>query len=159
MKIINFKINLPKILLFISIIIAIIFLILAILRFFNLATNEEITMTNENYTDILKDCHENIDNYIGKKIYLTGYIFRLEDFKENEAVIARDMLINNSEAQVVGFLCQHKDISKFENNSWVEISGEITRGVYHGEIPIIKIQRINKITTPEEIFVYPPTNN
>ncbi len=156
MKIINLKVSVPKILLFLIIIIAIIFVFSALVRFLNFATNEEIVMTNENYTTILKDCHQNIDNYVGKKIHATGYVFRANDFKSNEFVLARDMLINNTEAQIVGFLCQYPNANEFEDNVWIEIAGKITKGDYHGEMPIVQIESMKKITTPEDIFVHKP---
>ena len=156
MKIVNFKINKFKIILVIIIIIAILFLLLALSRFLNLTKNKELIMTDENYTEILKSCHENINDYIGKDICTVGYIFRASDLKENEFVIARDMLINKSEAQIVGFLACYENANLFEDNMWVEVKGKIIKGDYHGDIPIIQIKNIKRITTPDNIFVYPP---
>ncbi|MBQ9267470.1 MAG: hypothetical protein IJ217_04245 [Clostridia bacterium] len=156
MKIINFKVSIPKIILTLLIAIFVILIMYALSRFLDFTTNEEIVMTNENYTEILKDCHQNIDQYLGKKIYTIGYVFRNEDFKENEIVIARDMLINQTEAQIVGFLASFEGANEFEDNVWVEVRGRIAKGDYKGEIPVIEIKTIKKITTPEDIFVYPP---
>lgn len=156
MKIINLKINIPKILITICIALAIIFVLLAVMRFLDFATDRKIIMTNENYTTILKDCHKNIDDYLNKEICMIGYIFRAADFKENEIVIARDMLINETEAQIVGFLCKYPYACEYENNMWVEVTGKIIRGEYHGEIPIVEIKTIKNITTPEDIFVKKP---
>ena len=57
---------------------------------------------------------------------------------------------------VVGFLCSYENANKFKNNSWVTITGEITKGYYHGDIPIIKIEKIEEIQKPEDALVYPP---
>ena len=67
----------------------------------------------------------------------------------------------NSDFQtvVVGFLCQSKEIKNFKDNSWIEIEGEITKGDYHGEIPIIKIKNIKECVKPNDEFVYPPDEN
>lgn len=113
-------------------------------------------MTNENYTYILNDCHNNIEKYVNKKISFTGYIFRANDFTETQFVTARDMLINNSEFRIVGFLCNYKNAKKFEDNMWVSVDGIVTKGDYNGEIPIIEVKNIKKITTPNDVFVYPP---
>lgn len=157
MKIINFKLNIPKLIAIISCILAVGFIIWAVIRFLNFSSKNEITMSSENYTNILKECHENIEQYIGCTITSSGYIFRAEDFKENEFVLARDMLINSNEAQIVGFMCNYKHAKDLEENSWVEIKGKIIKGIYHGELPVIDVKQIQKITTPENIFVYPPT--
>lgn len=115
-------------------------------------------LTAENYTNILKAVHDNIDNYVGKKICFTGYIYRVLDFKETEFVLARDMIISsNMQTLIVGFLCDFKNAKNFADNSWVEITGEIAEGSYHTNIPIIKIKEIQQIEKPkDDIYVYPP---
>lgn len=157
MKIFNIHLNLPKLLSIIIIIITSIFIVLAIASFAKqILTKNYIEITNTNYTNILVDSYDNIDKYIGKNIAVVGYVFRLPDFGSNEFVIARDMLVDDNHSQVVGFLCNYNQISQFETNSWVKITGTIEKGHYFGEIPIIQVKSIKKVTTPNEIFVAPP---
>ena len=157
MKIFNIHLNLPKLLSIIIIIITSIFIVLAIASFAKqILTKNYIEITNTNYTNILVDSYDNIDKYIGKNIAVVGYVFRLPDFGSNEFVIARDMLVDDNHSQVVGFLCNYNQISQFETNSWVKITGTIEKGHYFGEIPIIRVKSIKKVTTPNEIFVAPP---
>lgn len=113
-------------------------------------------MTNENYTSILYDCNNNIENYLGLEVTLTGYIFRMDDFSDTQFVIARDMLINSTQAQIVGFLCTYENAKEFDDNLWVKATGVITKGNFNGQIPIVSIKTLKKITTPNDIFVYPP---
>lgn len=115
-------------------------------------------LTAENYTNILKSVHDDIDSYVGKKICFTGYVYRVLDFKETEFVLARDMIISSDmQTLVVGFLCDSKNANDFENDSWVEITGEITQGSYHGDMPIIKVKDIKQIEKPKDnVYVYPP---
>lgn len=156
-KIINLKVNLSKILIFISILIATLFIFATIFKLMHLNQNDDtIIMTNENFTYILNDCHNNIEKYSGKKISFSGYIFRASDFSKTQFVTARDMLISNSEFRIVGFLCNYKNAKKFENDVWVTVEGVVTKGDYNGEMPIIKVTNIKKITTPNDVFVYPP---
>lgn len=110
-----------------------------------------------NYTNVLKTVHENLDNYVGKKINFTGYIYRVSDLQDNQFVLARNMIINsNSQSVVVGFLCQCDTAKDFEDDTWVEITGEIIKGSYHGDMPIVNISEIKKVDTPKEEYVYPP---
>ena len=120
-----------------------------------------IYLTVENYTDVLKAVHEDIDSYIGKKICFSGYVYRCIDFKETEFVLARDMIISSDmQTLIVGFLCDYKKTSNFGNDSWVELTGEITKGSYHGDMPIINVKEIKQIEKPQEnIYVYPPDNS
>ena len=114
----------------------------------------------KNYTNILKVIHENMDSYIGKKISFTGYVYRVFDLQENQFILARDMLINsNSQTVVVGFLCEYDNAKEFENDSWVEITGEIVKGDYHGNMPILKITDMHITQKPSEEYVYPPDDS
>jgi putative membrane protein len=123
--------------------------------------NDISYIETKNYTNVLKSVHENLDNYIGKKICFSGYVYKLNDFKSNEFVLARDMIISSDmQTLIVGFLCDSQEASNFENNCWVKITGEITKGDYHGDIPIIKVSKIDKIEKPtEDIYVYPPDDS
>lgn len=172
MFIYNLKFNSKKVvkLLFIiiGIAVAIYFIVSAIKIYSNSFTVKDefsepgtISLTAQNYTNILKSVHDDIDSYIGKKINFTGYIYRLSDFKEDEFVLARDMIVSsNMQTLIVGFLCNCKDSKDLQNGIWVEVAGEITKGNYHGELPVIKINKIKQIEKPkEDIYVYPPDDN
>ena len=114
-------------------------------------------ISSSNYTNVLKAIHENIDSYIGIKINFTGYVYRVLDLNENQFVLARDMIVSsNFQSVVVGFLCEADNASTFENDAWVNITGEITKGSYHGDMPIVKVTEIKKVDKPNDEFVYPP---
>lgn len=115
-------------------------------------------LTAENYTNILKAVHDDVGSYIGRNICFTGYVYRTIDFKESEFVLARDMIISSDmQTLIVGFLCNSKNAKDFVDDSWVEITGEITKGSYHGPMPIIEIKEIKQIEKPkDDIYVYPP---
>lgn len=135
-----------------------------------LAQNEIITTNDEirhsditeimpnDYTNILKAVHEDLDCYIGKEIKFSGYVYRVLDFADNQFVLARDMVLD-SQSYVVGFLSEYDKINEFEDGAWVEITGIIAKGTYHKKtIPIIKINNLTRITKPKDEFVLPPSN-
>lgn len=114
-------------------------------------------LDSRNYTNVLKNVHENIDTYLGQKIKFTGYIYRLYDFSNEEFVLARNMIISSDfQTVVVGFLCHSALATNFSDNTWVEIEGTINKGNYNGEIPIIEIDNINQVEAPTDEYVYPP---
>ena len=114
-------------------------------------------LSPKDYTNLLKKVHEDIDTYIGKKIKFTGYVYRVLDLSPTQFVLARDMIINSrSQTVVVGFLCECDNAKDFEEGSWVNICGEITKGDYHGDMPILKITEINQVDCPSDEYVYPP---
>ena len=108
----------------------------------------------------LQTVHNNIDNYIGQKIKFSGYIYRIFDFSEKQFVLARDMVVSSDfQTVVVGFLCECNDAKTFKDNEWVELEGEIIKGNYHGDMPIIKVESMNKISKPNDEIVYPPDSS
>lgn len=117
-----------------------------------------IIMTNENYTKILKEIHDNPYKYENRKIEMNGYIFRAPDFNENQFVVARDMIVSESDARIVGFLCEYNNAVEYSNNSWVNASGKITVGDYHGAMPIVAIETIEDSVAPTPPHVYLPTD-
>ncbi len=172
MFIYNFKVDGNKLgKIFLGILFVIILIITAIVCYRILANNffktNDTIKTNEvqelsvtNYTNVLKAVHENTDNYLGQKIKFSGYVYRMIDFNQKQFVLGRDMVISSDfQTVVVGFLCECEDAIKYEDNTWIEIEGEITKGSYHGEMPVIKIEKIQKIEKPSEEFVYPPDDS
>lgn len=121
---------------------------------------EYCEMNTENFTNILKTVHDNLDTYVGQKVKCSGYVYRLSDFSNTQFVVARDMIISSDmQTLVVGFLCNFKDSVNIPDKTWIEITGTITKGDYHGEIPIIEITECTQIDKPENAFVYPPDEN
>lgn len=116
-----------------------------------------VNISSDNYTNILKTVHDNIDEYIGQKISFTGYVYRVYDFSETQFVLARNMIVSSdNQSVVVGFLCNYKDASNFSDNTWVNITGKITKGDYHGDIPVIEITEMKACNKPTDEYVYPP---
>jgi uncharacterized membrane protein YcgQ (UPF0703/DUF1980 family) len=93
--------------------------------------------------------NENIDSYVGTKVKITGYIYRLIDFSDNQFVIARDMRFNNnSNSLVIGFLCESKDAHKYSDGTWVDVLGIIKKGKFNDDLAIL-----NVILTNEDLFI------
>lgn len=123
-------------------------------------TSDIISISSQNYTNILKSVHDNLNVYIGKKICFSGYVYRVSDFNKKQFVLARDMIISSDlKTLVVGFLCESNQITSYENGAWVQITGKITKGNYHEEIPIIEVLEIKRIDKPDDLYVYPPDDS
>ncbi len=117
-------------------------------------------LTSENYCNILKEVHEDLNTYVGQKISFTGYVYRVPDLKENQFILARDMIINSkNQTVVVGFLCEYENSKNLVNDSWVKITGKITKGDYYGEIPVLQIEEIEETSIPNNPFVLPPSDS
>ena len=117
----------------------------------------DYTITEANFTNMLKKIHENIEDNIGKSVKISGFVFTMPDFKDNYFVCGRNMILSGNE-KVVGFLCSYEKAYELLESQWVEITGIIEKGFYQTDMPIIKVKTINKITAPENTFVNPPSN-
>ena len=174
MFIFNIKVNGSKIFKYFFICIIIIFVIIlgiTMYKVFNGADkhiskdsccyNEEyLNISPKNYTNILKAVHDNIDLYIGKKISFNGFVYRVSDFNNNQFVLSREMLINSStQSVIVGFLSEYNNANELKDGEWITVYGEIIKGKYHGDMPILKIHKLEIIDKPtKDEYVYPPDN-
>lgn len=158
MFVINFKLNAKKII-FTTLIVASI--VATIIEFStdniktvnsNLDSNYDYTFTDENYTTLLNQLHSNIDQNVGKTVKITGFVFKMPDFKDGYFVCGRNV-ISNGEDCVAGILCQYDDSTKLVDNEWLEITGVIIKGDYNGDMPIIKVGGVQKIIAPSNTFV------
>ena len=167
----NFKLNGKMIFKIVFVILTILILIMFAIGVINIInSNERVTSKSEgvpqseintisasNYTNVLKTVHDNMDQYIGKKIKFVGFVYRLYDFPNDKFVLARQMIVSpDLQAVVVGFLCHLNGAEMYKDGVWVEIEGTITKGEYHGEIPVIEIEKIKETKTPNDEYVYPP---
>lgn len=171
MYIYNFKINGSKIFKFTIIfivLIAILVLSISIHNFYfkskfslkdTIPSPQTININSSQYTNILKQVYDNVDDYINQSVSFTGYVYKLTDFNDTEFVLARDMLINSdSQSVIVGFLCSYENAKTLKEGTWVNVTGKIIKGYYHNEIPVIDINSIQETEKPEEEYVYPPDN-
>jgi len=126
----------------------------------NMLANQVHNISPQNYTNVLKNVHENLDQYVGQKIKFSGYIYRLYDFSNEQFVLARNMIISSDyQTVVVGFLCHSSIAQNYTDGTWIEIQGTITKGNYNGEIPVIEVESINQINPPTDEYVYPPDSS
>ena len=122
---------------------------------------EIIEINNDNYSNVLKSVHDNIDNYIGKKIKFSGYVYRVYDLDKHQFILARNMLINsNIQSVVIGFLCHYNDANLYKDSTWIEIEGKITKGKYqNSDMPILEILSIKECKKPINEYVSPPDDS
>ena len=167
MFICNIKINkkkLAKLVILLTIILALAIIVFSIYKIVSDSKGSDIPnqvpreIKAQDYTSFLKDCHENTQDYIGKSFTITGYVYRLPDFNENQFVLSRTMIINEANsAVVVGILSECSSSQSYADGDWITVTGIITKGYYKGEMPILEIKEITKCDTPEDEYVYPPS--
>ena len=125
-------------------------------------SNNLIKLTNDNFSDITNEISYNLSKYKGKKITLTGFVYRDEHFPKNIFVTARMLIICcAADAEVTGLPCRIKSNINFKSNEWVNITGTINSienfdKDYSDEkiIPIIDITNVKTINKPNNPYIY-----
>ena len=146
------------------IIFSIIFYSLYIIFFKNTSTcdsykNDIIYLNETNYTNILKAANEDVNSYVGSKVRVKGYVYRLIDFNKNQFVVARDMRFReDSHSLIVGFLCESNKAQNYSDGTWVEVVGKIKKGKFNDELAVLEVISIKETSKPENIYVNPPDN-
>ena len=146
------------------IIFSIIFYSLYIIFFKNTSTcdsykNDIIYLNETNYTNILKAANEDVNSYVGSKVRVIGYVYRLIDFNKNQFVVARDMRFReDSHSLIVGFLCESNKAQNYSDGTWVEVVGKIKKGKFNDELAVLEVISIKETSKPENIYVNPPDN-
>ncbi len=124
---------------------------------------EEIKMTEENYFYFYNRISENLDKLTGKKIEVSGYVFREENYEKTELVVARDLMwCCAADIAVIGFYCEVENPDSFKENEWINVTGILDKHLYHNEdldkdyyIASVKIESAEKINPPVNEYIYP----
>nr|WP_286672867.1 TIGR03943 family protein [Anaeromonas gelatinilytica] len=116
-----------------------------------------IIMDSDNYVRWMQEIYENIEKYNGNKIQVTGFVFKDDQFNDNEFVPARMMMVCcAADVQPVGFLCRYENEVELETDTWVKVHGTITKDGFKGnDIPIIEADKVENTAKPEVDYVFP----
>lgn len=113
--------------------------------------NDHIFMEVLTTLDLFKN------NFVGKKMELSGFVYRPDDFKDNQIVVGRfAMQCCSADASPYGILVEFDHAKNYKNDTWVKITGTIGTTAYHeNEILKVKATKVEKIKPPETPYIYP----
>nr|WP_051314684.1 TIGR03943 family protein [Alteribacter aurantiacus] len=116
-----------------------------------------ITVTEDNYLDIMTVMDVHLDQFIGKDIEIVGFAYREPDFEDHELVAARfSMTCCTADAGVYGTLIQSDEAKDIEEDTWIHAYGTIEASEYNGyRLPVITDAILNEVDEPESPYVYP----
>lgn len=130
----------------------------------NTSQNNEIVIDSSNFTHLVNDiCNSEPNKYKGKKITITGFVYRDETIGKNEFLIARLMIICcAADADVVGLISDWSNkASTLKDDQWVTVTGVIDSEMhknYYGPdqlMPIIRVEKIVNTEKPKNQYIYP----
>ena len=119
--------------------------------------DETIIMDNDNYVRWIQEIYDNIEKYNGKKIQVSGFVFKEEQFEDNEFVSARMMMVCcAADMQPIGFLVRYDNAAELNVDTWIRVYGTIAKGEFNGNaIPVIEADKVENTEKPEFDYVYP----
>ncbi|GGF96657.1 TIGR03943 family protein [Paenibacillus abyssi] len=97
------------------------------------------------------------EQYIGKTIELSGFVYREEKMSEQQFVVSRfAMNCCSADSLPYGLMISSPEAIHFDNDTWLQVRGTIMIGTYNGnEIIIVKAQKLEQIAAPDSPYVYP----
>lgn len=120
-----------------------------------LGKQEKIIVRDEQYIQTLSVVDENLDEYVGKEIQLTGFVYKDEGFLKDEIVVSRfTVTCCVADASVYGILARDEELGELEPDTWVNISGTIEKTNFNGlQMPVIKNPVFEKVDPPDNPYV------
>ncbi|MFJ8260092.1 TIGR03943 family putative permease subunit [Peribacillus asahii] len=114
-----------------------------------------IKMNDEYYVPIINILSEDLSSMIGKTITTKGFVYREQNFFQDEIVIARfSVVCCVADASAYGIMAKG-DVAHLPKDQWIQVTGKIDQIKYDGTtVPIIKIQKLSKIPMPKNPYVY-----
>jgi putative membrane protein len=98
-----------------------------------------------------------MNDFIGKKVELSGFIYRESAMKDTQFVVARFALqCCSADAIPYGVLIDFASAKSFADDSWVKITGTIQTTTYKNQkIMKIDASQVEKMEAPKSQYVYP----
>lgn len=118
---------------------------------------DTIVVKPEIYMEILSTIDLFKANFIGKKIELTGFVYREDNMSSNQFVVGRFAVsCCSADATPYGVMIDFPTAVTYPKDMWVKVTGTVQNGSYNGnDIFVIKATQIDKITAPSSPYVYP----
>ncbi|WP_054950465.1 TIGR03943 family putative permease subunit [Numidum massiliense] len=97
------------------------------------------------------------DEFVGKKIKLTGFVYKEEGMAADELVVGRfAVTCCIADSSVLGFLSQIPEAQEIAADTWLEIEGSLeTTFVDDVELPYVHVTEWREVEAPETPYVYP----
>lgn len=126
-------------------------------KFRMLQESDTVEMAEDMFSTYYAEINDNPKSYAGKKIKMSGFVFKEEGFEKNQLVISRFLITHCiADASIIGFLTEYNGAKSIKEDTWIEIEGVLEMGDYGGsELPIIKVTSLNVIDEPSEPYIYP----
>lgn len=116
-----------------------------------------IDVSDHDYTEIMNELQFFSQDYIGKDITMTGFVFKPPEASSSQFSLVRYVIVCcTADALPYGVLCELKDAANYKEGTWLTIRGVIQNTTYDDQtVPVIKITSLKQVQKPKNPYVFP----
>ncbi|WP_428911930.1 TIGR03943 family putative permease subunit [Niallia sp. Krafla_26] len=122
-----------------------------------LENSEVIQLNDRIYSSYVEAMNMNPKDFEGRKIKVSGFVYKEEGLEENQLVLSRFLITHCiADASITGLITEFDQANEFEEDTWLEIEGTLEVTNYNGiQLPLIKAEKWTVIQEPAEPYIYP----
>ncbi|WP_307559900.1 TIGR03943 family protein [Paenibacillus sp. V4I7] len=116
-----------------------------------------ISIGEKGFMEIISSMDFYMENFMGKKVDISGFVYRENDMKEDQFVVSRFAVqCCSADAAPYGLMVESAAGKELKKDTWVKITGILEKTNYNGnEIMKIHASKIEKIPAPNSPYTYP----
>ena len=121
-----------------------------------LYARETIEVKEERFTETLTTLDLYLDNFVGKNIEISGFVYREENMRENQFAISRFVVqCCFADAAPYGVMAEYLRANQLADDAWIKVKGTLDKTNYNGyEVMKINVTKAEFIEAPEQPCVY-----
>lgn len=116
-----------------------------------------IEVKTDIYMEILTTIVTFQEQFVGKEIELTGFVYREKNLDKNQLVVGRIAVqCCTADATPYGVLTEFPEASGLADDTWVRLKGTLGQTQYNGNTIIkVDVTESEVITAPDNPYIYP----
>ncbi|RAV05423.1 TIGR03943 family putative permease subunit [Paenibacillus sp. YN15] len=118
---------------------------------------DSISIKDKGFMETVTSIDFYMNNFVGKKVEISGFVYREEGMTEDQFVVSRFAVqCCSADAAPFGFMVEGSLGKNLKKDTWVNVSGTLGTTMYGGnEILKIDATRIQRIEAPATPYVFP----
>ncbi len=118
---------------------------------------DSISIKDKGFMETVTSIDFYMNNFIGKKVEISGFVYREDGMEENQFVVSRFAVqCCSADSAPFGFMVESSLGKNLKKDTWVNVTGTLDTTPYGGnEILKIDATRIQRIEAPASPYVFP----
>lgn len=121
-------------------------------------TDQKLTVTDENYLEVMELIYNYPNSFVGKKISFTGFVYEANKENQKYDFLFRFGIIHCvADSGVFGLMTKLPDHLMVKNNQWLHVEGTITLDFFEPfdrQIPSVEVNDVQMVSSPKNQYVY-----